>query len=155
MRILSGMEIKKAIPSDAEKLSDLTIRSKSYWKYGDDQIEKWKSELTITSAYILTSEVYNLFEGNKLMAYYAYFSLDEERVKLDNMFIHPDFIGRGFGNLLMNDFIDRARRQGYKKVELDADPNAEEFYKKLGFKSIGKVQSSIKNRFLPTMEKDI
>ena len=149
------MEIKKAIPSDAQKLSDLTLKSKSYWKYSADQLEKWKSDLTITAEYISSSEVYKLMEGNQLMAYYAYFSLDKKRVKLDNMFIHPDYIGKGLGKLLLDDLFNRARIQGFAKVELDADPHAEEFYKKMNFRVVGKVESSVKNRFLPIMEKDI
>ena len=149
------MEIKKADISDADILSDLTIRSKSYWNYSEAQIRKWKSDLSITTEYISKRKVYNLIERNQILAYYAYFSLGKEQVKLDNMFIHPDFIGRGFGKLLMNDFMNRAKSTGFKKVILDADPNAKDFYKKLGFSVTGKKETSIKNRFLPIMEKNI
>lgn len=149
------MEIKKAKIADAEILTDLTLKSKAYWKYGDEQIQKWRAELTISTQYISKNEVYNLLYGNQIIAYYSYFSLDKEKVKLDNMFIHPDFIGKGFGKMLMSDFMNRARREGFNRVELESDPNAKDFYKNLGFQEIGKVETSINNRFLHIMEKDI
>ena len=149
------MKIVKAKISDAEILTDLTLKSKSYWKYGDKQIEKWRDDLTISTKYISKSEVYNLTVMNKILAYYSYFSLDNERVKLDNMFVHPDFIGQGYGKALINDFMIRAKNSGYNRVELEADPIAEEFYKKLGFRVTGKTETSIENRFLPIMEKEI
>lgn len=149
------MEIKKAKISDAEILTNLTLKSKAHWQYGAEQIEKWRADLTISTQYISKSEVYNLWYRNQIVAYYSYFSLDNDRVKLDNMFVHPDFIGKGFGKVLIFDFINRARRQGFTKVLLESDPNAKEFYAKLGFRVIGEVETSINNRFLPIMEKDI
>lgn len=42
-----------------------------------------------------------------------------------------------------------------KRVILDADPNALNFYKRHGLSEVGKLKSSIKNRFLPKMAKDL
>lgn len=33
--------------------------------------------------------------AHQIVADYSYFSIDKERNKLDNMFVHPDFIGKG------------------------------------------------------------
>ena len=149
------MEIKKARIVDAEILTDLTLKSKAYWKYGDEQIENWRADLSISSQYISENEVYNLLYGNQIIAYYSYFSLGRKKVKLDNMFIHPDFIGKGYGKMLMSHFMRRVKRQGFIRVALDADPNAKGFYMKRGFRVIGKQETSINNRFLPIMEKAI
>jgi len=40
-------------------------------------------------------------------------------------------------------------------MRLEADPNATNFYLKMGFKIIEQKESSIPNRFLPIMEKDL
>ena len=40
-------------------------------------------------------------------------------------------------------------------MTLLADPNAEEFYKSQGFIAVDKKESSVKNRFLPVMQKDL
>ncbi len=38
------------------------------------------------------------------------------------------------------------------KITLDAEPNAENFYRIFGFETIGQLESSIKDRYLPIME---
>jgi hypothetical protein len=46
-----------------------------------------------------------------------------------------------------------AQRHGLRKIRIDADPNAEGFYHRMGAITLGCVPSdSIEGRFLPTME---
>lgn len=150
------MTIEKARKKDARILTDLTIRSKSYWDYSAEQIMSWKAELTITTAYIDKNEVYKLSnKHNIIIGYYSYIFLNAAVIKLDNLFIDPTYIGNGFGTLLMNDFLKRIKSLQFEKVTLDADPNAEKFYHKFGFKTVGKLKSTMENRFLPIMEMKI
>lgn len=149
------MKIKKANKIDAEKLTDLTIRSKNYWNYGDSQIAEWRNELTITPKYINDNQVYKLMENDELIGFYAFQPENENTVKLNFLFIEPKYIGKGNGKILITNFLKRVKETDYKKVTLDADPNAEKFYKKIGFKVVGKLKSSIKDRFLPIMEMKI
>ena len=150
------MTIEKALKKDAQILTDLTMRSKSYWDYGAEQIMSWKDDLTITTDYIDINKVYKLTnKHNIIMGYYSYYFLNDAVIKLDNLFIDPPYIGHDFGTLLMNDFLKRIKSFRFEKVTLDADPNAEKFYHKFGFKTVGKLESTIKNRFLPIMEMKI
>jgi len=64
----------------------------------------------------------------------------------------PEYIGKGFGKYLTGDFLKRMRDQEIKKIILDSEPNATEFYLKMGFEKIGEFETSIKNRFMPIME---
>jgi GNAT superfamily N-acetyltransferase len=146
------MKIEKAIKNDTNDLTELTIRSKSHWNYSKEQIEKWRDDLTVSETYILEKEVYKLINGNDLIGYYSYFRINDLDVKLENLFIEPKFIGKGFGKLLMTDFLQRIRKTKFEKIILDADPNVEKFYEQIGFKVVGKLKTSIKNRFLPIME---
>ena len=149
------MIIKKAKNTDGNDLTELTIRSKSHWNYSKEQVDKWKSDLTITSNYIDENEVYKLLIDNILVGYYSYFKLNDDNVKLENLFIEPKFIGEGYGKMLMSHFLNRVEKNNFKKVTLDADPNVEKFYTKIGFKVVGQLESSVKNRFLPIMEMEI
>ena len=147
------MTIEKARKKDARILTDLTIRSKSYWDYSAEQIMSWKDDLTITTAYIDKNEVYKLTnKHNIIIGYYSYIILNNAVIKLDNLFIDPPYIGHDYGTLLMNDFLKRIKSLKFEKVTLDADPNAERFYHKFGFKTMGKLKSTVENRFLPIME---
>ena len=146
------MKIEKTIRTDAKDLTELTIRSKSYWNYGKKQIEEWREELTITEKYIDENQIYKLVVDNILVGFYAYQAEGKINIKLNYLFIEPEYIGKGYGKILMTDFLKRIENSEFKKVIVDADPNVEEFYNKLGFQVIGKLKSTIKDRFLPIME---
>ena len=144
--------ISKATTDDAEILTNITKKSKSHWGYSNEQIESWSSQLTITTNYIETNKIYKLVINDLVVGYYSYVILEENVVQLDNLFVLPEYIRKGLGTFLMSDFLDRCKALKFQKVVLDADPNAENFYKKNGFKTIGQIETSIKDRFLPIME---
>lgn len=146
------MEIIKANPDDHKVLTEITKKSKAYWGYSNEQMEEWSGLLTIKEEYIKNNEVYKLVVHNLTVAYYSYFSINENTVKLDNLFVLPDEIGKGCGKLLMNDFLNKIKKSKLKTIILDADPNAQKFYESFGFIKIGQIETSIKNRFLPIMK---
>ncbi len=149
------MAIIPALNSDHQILSHITQQSKAHWGYSPKQMDKWRDELTISSQYIEQNEVYKLIINQQIIAYYAYIVLDKNVVELDNMFVLPDYIGQGHGKYLMNDFMKRVKAVGLKTIRLYAEPYAEKFYHKLGFKVVGQFESSIKGRFLPIMEREV
>ncbi|HEY1194463.1 GNAT family N-acetyltransferase [Flavobacterium sp.] len=146
------MNIQKAKIEDHIRLTEITKKSKAYWGYSEEQLEKWSNNLTITEDYIEKNPVFNLVEENQIVGYYSYLKKEDNQVKLDNLFILPEYIGKGFGSFLMDDFLERMRNEKYKKIILDSEPNAEQFYQKIGFVKIGEFETSIKNRFMPIME---
>jgi ribosomal protein S18 acetylase RimI-like enzyme len=147
--------IEKAHSHDVQPLTELCMRSKNYWNYGINQIEKWKEELTISAQFIDENQVYKLIVKEELIGFYAFQPLRDKEIKLTHLFIAPAYIGKGYGKLLMSDFMQRIKKSTYEKITLDADPNAKEFYERMGFTVVGKIQSSIKHRFLPIMKKKI
>lgn len=146
------MKIFKADPSDNEVLTGITIKSKAYWKYSKEQMESWLEVLTITKDYIEKNEVYKLTVDNIIIGYYSYFNEENNSVKLDNLFILPQYIGKGYGKVLMNDFLTKMKEAKVKHIILHADPNAEKFYENFNFIKKGQLETSIKNRFLPILE---
>ena len=71
---------------------------------------------------------------------------------LDNLFIIPEKIGLGLGKFLMKDVFEKIKNKGFQKIVLHSEPNAENFYSKMGFEKIGEFETTIKNRFMPIME---
>jgi GNAT superfamily N-acetyltransferase len=149
------MKLEKANSTDNEVLTAITKKSKAYWGYSDEQITIWSKSLTITPAYIENQTVYKLVNETEIVGYYSFFYEDEHTVKLDNLFILPEYIGKGLGRMLMNDFLILVKRTKANKIILDSEPNAEMFYAKLGFVKVGEIETSIKNRYLPVMELNI
>lgn len=149
---LRRIKIIEAEKADASDLTGLCIRSKSYWKYGKKQMEDWKEDLTISENYIEENEVVKLIINRQLYGFYAYAPENNTDLKLNFLFIEPQYIGMGFGKMLVNDFLKRIKDSNYHRAIVDSDPNSEEFYFKQGFRVIGRLETSVKDRFLPVME---
>ena len=149
------MTIEKANTIDHEILTEITKKSKAYWGYSEEQLVIWSNNLTITQDYIKRNDVFKLVNNNIIVGYYSYFPEEEKSMKLDNLFVLPEYIGKGFGKYLMTDFLNRMKEIKIEKITLDSEPNAELFYSKMGFVKIGEFETSIKNRFMPIMEMNL
>lgn len=148
------MIIVKSSLNNAEELSEIAKASKAYWNYPQEWLGLWEDDLTITKDFFKENEVFQGFDENVITGFYAY-KIEQDFVYLDSLFVHPKYIGKGYGNLLMNDFFNRIQTLEVKKVILDADPYAKTFYEKFGFVEIDKKATKIEGRFLPVMLKMI
>lgn len=149
------MTITKSNREDHEILTDITKKSKAYWGYSVEQMEQWSDLLTITTDYIDANHVYKLVVDNSTVGYYSYFNVSENVIKLDNLFVLPNYIGKGLGKTLMDDFISRIKNTETLKVVLDSEPNTQGFYEKFGFIKVAQIETAITNRYLPVMELNI
>lgn len=151
---MTNFVIQQATQEDDLVLTEITKLAKAYWNYSAVQLLEWADVLTVSKEYIAQNHTYKLLtDGGKTVGYYSYYPQSAQVVKLDNLFILPDYIGKGYGRLLLADFFDKIKLTAAEKVVLDAEPNVEDFYQKFGFRTVGRLESSIKNRFLPIMEK--
>lgn len=144
--------IEQAQIEDAPVLTELTFRSKAYWGYSAVQMDFWREELSITPKYMEANHVFKLTEKSEILGYYSHFPIENQGVKLDNLFIEPRHIKKGFGKQLLFDFLERMETLGVQNITLDADPHATTFYRRFGFKIIGQKPSAIPDRYLPVME---
>ncbi|MBS4191962.1 GNAT family N-acetyltransferase [Bacillus sp. FJAT-49705] len=143
------MKIRKAVNHDSEVLSEIAYKSKAYWGYSKEFIEKCKDDLTVTVPYMKENHVYVLEKDNTILAFY---SLSTNPNRLDALFIDPYHIGKGIGKLLWEDIINKAKHLIMKEFIIDSDPNAEGYYLKMGAKRIGETPSTVfPNRSLPLM----
>ena len=103
------MIVEKANIIDHEILTEITKKSKAYWGYSEEQILKWSNNLTITQDYLKDNDVFKLINDNKIVGYYSYIIEKEKNVILDNLFVLPEYIGKGLGKYLMTDFLNRMK----------------------------------------------
>jgi ribosomal protein S18 acetylase RimI-like enzyme len=64
-----------------------------------------------------------------------------ERAEIKRMRTHPDFQGRGFGQLILSELESLARAMGYKTLHLDTSVvqvYARKLYEKNGFREVGR-----------------
>lgn len=146
------MNIRKAKLGEGKILSEIALRSKAYWGYNSDFIEACRGALTISEKNISSNLVYVLEESSKIIGFFS-LTVDNEKSELDSLFIEPEHIGKGYGRLLWNSIVKIAKEAGIKAFTIDADPNAEEFYIKMGAIRIGEVASTVFiNRALPLLK---
>ena len=154
MNLESKLIVEKAIPNEHLILTEITKKAKAYWGYSIEQLLLWENNLTISKTYIEENQTFKLVLNDNIIGYYSYI-FNDRTIKLDNLFILPQCIGKGYGKYLMYDFFERIKIGNFDKITLNSEPNAENFYKKIGFIKVGEFETSIKNRFMPIMEKVI
>ena len=62
---------------------------------------------------------------------------------LTDLWLEPEFQGRGFGRRLWDHALSTARALGYRSLEIESDPNAEGFYRAIGAMRVGERESLV------------
>ena len=76
-----------------------------------------------------------------LVAMGAFRRTSPERAEIKRMRTHPDYQGRGFGQIILTELEARARAMGYKTLHLDTSilqVPAQKLYEKNGFREVGR-----------------
>ena len=151
---MANLRIRAARPDEAPALTELCVRSKALWGYDDDFMRASQDALTITPAMISDGQVLVAENSDRVVGVATATQIDASGAyDLGHMFVAPDAIGTGAGRALFDAMVALVRGKGGKRLVIVADPNAEEFYRRLGAKRIGDAPSeSIPGRYLPLLE---
>jgi len=146
-------KVRPARPEEADDLTALCMRSKRSQGYDDAFMALCAGELKVTPARIEKGRFW-VAERDAVCGCACLCISDDGRVgEVEAFFVDPDCQKQGVGKLLWKQILSSAVESGLTRLHLDADPFAEGFYRKLGFKTVGRVPSgSIPGRTLPYME---
>ncbi|MFC8224397.1 GNAT family N-acetyltransferase [Streptomyces sp. NPDC057287] len=145
------MELRPGRSSDADTLTALALRSKAHWGYDRAFLEGCRDELAVRPGDTAGGRAVVAEEDGRVLGFTTLAGEPPEGA-LAMMFVEPDTIGRGVGRLLFEHTTARARRLGFEALTIDADPNAEPFYRAMGAVRIGATPSgSIPGRELPLL----
>ena len=147
------LSIRRARPEEAATLSQIALAAKRHWGYPERWMEVWMPQLTFSPDYFKVNESWVAEMNNAPIAFYTLMN-KEGRAWIENLWVSPEFIGKGIGKGLFWHALGLAAERGYKKVQLEADPNAAGFYERMGMKKIGERVSEVdgRPRVLPIME---
>ena len=146
----AGITVRHARADEAAALTELAMRAKASWGYDAAFMAACREELTLTPAKLAAWRVW-VAEADGQIAGMVALSLGAV-AEVEDFFVEPAFQGRGVGGALMAALLDAARAAGATTLEVDADPNAEAIYARLGFETFGRSPSgSIPGRWLPRM----
>lgn len=151
------MRIRKARADDADRLTELAVRSKASHGYDDRFMEACRDELRIDRDAIARRDLWvaEMYD-DRIVGFFGLWPVENATIEVDPMFVDPAHQGRGIGRDLWRLLEQRARKAKALKIWLDADPNAVGFYRRMGCRVTGEApSSSIADRVLPRMEKAI
>ncbi|HEX2076888.1 MAG TPA: GNAT family N-acetyltransferase [Longimicrobium sp.] len=145
--------IRRARAGEAVALTEIAHAAKRHRGYPEAWIARWRDALTVTPAYIRDHAVFVAAEGESPRGFYA-LSIDGSDAVLDHLWIAPERMGRGMGRALFRHAVRTAGAYGAARLEIDSDPHAEEFYRRMGARRIGEVPADVDGvrRVLPRLE---
>ncbi|HEX6373962.1 MAG TPA: GNAT family N-acetyltransferase [Longimicrobium sp.] len=150
-----SINIRPAHADDAAALTAIAHAAKRHWGYPEAWIARWRDALTLTPAYIADHAVFVAAEAevDRPRGFYA-LEMREADAVLDHLWVAPEWMGRGLGRDLLAHAMRTARDLGAARLEIDSDPHAEEFYRRMGAVRVGDVQADVDEvrRVLPWME---
>jgi ribosomal protein S18 acetylase RimI-like enzyme len=155
--VVGEVRLRPATEADVEVMA--ALQSEAYWSviellepgsqdcpgYYERVIEKGHADAIAGWPTATIAELSNKPAGLCTLKY--------RRVTIDGLWVSPDLHRMGIGTLLLQDAIERLRRQGQEKAEISVHPlnPARRLYHRAGFQIARKTEQYSKglDRFLP------
>jgi GNAT superfamily N-acetyltransferase len=125
---MTAPHVRPAAPEDYERVRELTLESKAYWGYDRDFVRRWADGLGFEEG----QERWVAELDGEIVAWAALAPPSDGVAVLDDLWVDPTAVGRGYGGRLFRHVADRARELGADRLEWGAEPNAVGFYEKVG-----------------------
>ena len=136
--------------TDLGNINTLIRESKGFWGYSDSFLDEFMQQWGIKESYLHTNEVILLEVESNLMGLYAFKINNQQAPELDVFFVARNKIGTGVGKSMWQQALHYAFVHQWAEFEIIADPNAEQFYERMGAKTVGTFES-FPGRFVPVM----
>lgn len=146
------MEIVRATPADAARLTEIAFAAKRHWGYPEHWIQTWRDILTMRPEFIGANLAYSAMEDGRAVGFYL-LTTESDGLHLDHLWILPSAIGRGIGRALFEHAAEQGKRLGFETIKIEADPNAAGFYERMGARRVGTQVTEIEGerRELPLL----
>lgn len=123
------MEIREANELDYPQLRNVYLQSRRknfFWENAEEMVLEDFDEHTV-GEYIIVAE-----ENNHILGFASLYLPDNF---IHNLFVHPDFFGKGVGGLLLNASIEKMNRPLKLKC-VSKNQKAMKFYERNGWKKV-------------------
>jgi GNAT superfamily N-acetyltransferase len=147
----ASTHVRPARPGEAPRLSELALRSKAYWGYDPEFLERCRTELEVRPEQLAALRAHVLEREGSILGFFTLAGAPPEG-ELVHLYVDPAAIGAGVGGTLFRAASEIARREGFDRPLIHGDPNAQPFYSRQRARQIGEVPSgSIPGRLLPLL----
>lgn len=141
---------RRAKASDLAIVNALIRESKGFWGYSELFLDEFMNQWGIKESYIHTNELTLFEKASHLIGLYAFQISNKNIPELDLFFVSKNHIGKGIGKNMWQQAVQYALNQSWNEFQIIADPNAKQFYERMGAKTIGTFES-FPGRFVPVM----
>lgn len=99
--------IEVASPDDHIAITAVMRASKAHWGYSKAQMQEWNDEVKVSKEEIENenNHFFKLMDGAVIRGFYSFSFFSKSLAYLDNLFLHPDLIGQGIGQLLFEEVL--------------------------------------------------
>ncbi|HUH01045.1 MAG TPA: GNAT family N-acetyltransferase [Kofleriaceae bacterium] len=149
-----ALTYRPARSTDLAAMSRVALAAKRTWGYPEGWIELWRDELEYSAETLDRHEIYCAEWVGAIIGVVS-ISIDGEVGEVEGLWVLPEHGGRGVGRALMALAIQRAAARGASVLRIASDPHAEGFYRRLGARLVGYVESLPAGRRLPRLELEL
>ena len=145
--------IRRGSVDEGALLKEIAINSKAHWGYGIERVREWADQGDFSPDALQKLALYVAEAGGRVI---AWASVEErgETAWLADLWVEPEWIGKGIGSRLFRRAAAHAREAGAATMEWEAEPNALGFYEKMGGRYV-RDSSSEWGRTLSVMGVDL
>jgi GNAT superfamily N-acetyltransferase len=123
--------IRRGHAAEGARLKEIAIASKAHWGYGLERVREWADRGDFDADTLAQLALFVAEAGGRTVAW-ASLEPRGETAWLADLWVEPDWIGRGVGSDLFRRAAEHAREIGARIMEWEAEPNALGFYDKMG-----------------------
>ncbi len=139
------MNITRAKPEDAGSLTDIAFAGKRHWGYPEGWIKSWRVALTVLPEFLNNHQTWIATVEGQRVGFYA-LARKDDKLELLHLWVLPNAMRQGVGRALFIHALERMKELGFRELEIESDPNAEGFYRRMGAQRVGTSIKKLKGR---------
>ena len=148
------VRIRPARGAESERLREIARSSKGYWGYEPERVADWVAGLDLSPEGLLKKEFYVADAAGRVVGWSALIPKGEV-CWFDDLWIEPEWIGKGVGTKMFRHAVARGRELGSSRIELEAERHAIGFYEKMGMRYVRDSEPGVWGRISPIMAVEI
>ena len=125
----------------AEYLTQLALDSNAFYSYRTVSDKEAEKVFLVKEEHFKRGIIRLMKVCDEIIGFFGIYHEEKEGKTtncLSHLFLHPDFIGKGYGKLLFQEAMRAAEQElCWEGVIWESDPHAADFYRKMGARKIG------------------
>jgi predicted GNAT family acetyltransferase len=104
----TSINIIDATNDNINILNQIVVAGRKYWGYGEDHLEKYKTNFAINEKTLNTTFTKIMYIDNQLIGFYAFCFNEKNEFQLKRFYLSTEFIGKGFGKKMWQKALETA-----------------------------------------------